>query len=494
MKLLTTILTGMLLLPAANAYGQVADNGFNFHLRGNSGLRLSTKQYDATLSEKLQATQKSWGLRSSRASVYDSSVIGRSMHNHAISIGEPSTGNLRGYIQDSLNNSNALKARLHQSNAARANALKEKMRLLPKVSLEKKWEKRHLPSAVPLSPLDSNATNLNISANMPLFTSGLNWFAIKSANATASATDYTYLAEERQEVLEAFRLLLRLIATKEVVNSIEATHDRLDKILTATQKRFGAGLVSRTDVEQVRSEVYSVNAQLRQAKAQLQKNKANYEITTGNSVPRNLTIPGIAHLLPATLDAAKDRALNGNYTVAAAQFTSDAAKYQANSVLGSYLPQVSAYATANQLNPGSAFQPSNMDVTVGIKLTMPLFDAQAAPQYRQSKENAYTAYYEAQDVKRLMTLEVETRWAEYKAFKAQTHIFDKKLKSQKKVVYGMNRQVAAGLRPVSDLLRAEIEYASAIIENIQNRINMTASAYAIAIHFPDLTLAELARN
>ena len=163
-------------------------------------------------------------------------------------------------------------------------------------------------------------------------------------------------------------------------------------------------------------------------------------------------------------------------------------------MLGSYLPQVSAYATANQLKLGNAFQHSNMDVTVGIKLTMPLFDAQAAPQYHQSKENAYSAYYKAQDVKRLMTLEVETRWAEYKAFKARTHIFDKKLSSQKKVVYGMSRQVAAGLRPVSDLLRAEIEYASAIIENIQNRINMTASAYAIAVHFPDLTLAELAGN
>ena len=299
MKLLTAILTGILLLQAQSAYAQTASNGFNFHMRGNSGLRLNTKQYDSTLSEKLHAT-KVWGLRSS-STVYDSSVIGRSMHEQAISNSEQPQENqasLRGYIQDRLNNSNALKARLHQSNAARANALKEKMRILPKVSLEKKWEKRHLPSAVPLSPLDSSASNLNISANMPLFTSGLNWFAIKSANATASATDYTYLAKERQEVLEAFRLLLQLIATKEVINSIETTRDRLNKIMTATQRRFNAGLVSRIDVEQVRSEVHSVNAQLRQAKAQFQKNKAKYEITSGDFVPHNLSIPGITHLLP----------------------------------------------------------------------------------------------------------------------------------------------------------------------------------------------------
>ena len=48
------------------------------------------------------------------------------------------------------------------------------------------------------------------------------------------------------------------------------------------------------------------------------------------------------------------------------------------------------------------------------------------------------------------------------------------------------------MKTVNDLLRAEIDLTRARIEIIQNQVNETASAYRIAIQYPDLAMNELA--
>ena len=478
--------------PAPDAEAQAPTGVFAWFLRGQE------KREDLALSSKLHHADI-WRLRNMQPEVTPGSLLRDDMgevyeaarHYRGQVAGE--AFQLRGYLVDSLENSDKLKAELHRANAAHAASEAAIGAFLPKVTLQ--VDHGEEGSDYPLASVAGKYDTGTISGEWTLFSSGMNLANLLSARARAGSADMKYLAAERRQVYDSLVIYLQLYAAQKLVASIEDTLSRLDEIRVSTNRLFGAGFASRTDIAQVESEIASVRAQYEQAASSLREQEIAFTSATGRNPPAHTVLPRVDNLLPSTLNAALDRALAGNFTIGASDLLADSAEKDSHAAMARYLPRVSLYGSADTRIENSNYDPfadRKYNWDVGVRLTVPLADFSASGTYRQARETAFAARYDARDTRRQVVKEIETSWSSFDAAKGRTDALRQRAAAQEKVVIGLRKQVEAGMKTVNDLLRAEIDLTRARIEIIQNQVNETASAYRIAIQYPDLAMNELA--
>lgn len=384
-----------------------------------------------------------------------------------------------GLVGKALERSDALKAESLRVEAREHAAQAEHARLLPKLSLETGLEKSNGRYAGAHA-----SASVGVTAEWTIYSSGANLAAINAAHLRAESAAFGYLAAERRAALEVIETQMRLELARRQYSHIAGTLARLRDIRTATQTLEKSGFASRTDLAQLDAEIESVRAELQEAKSQREQEVIAYRDIVGTKPPAKLPRLNGARLLPQDVEAMMARALNGNYRVKAAQSAALAADAERDAVRGQYLPRVSLYGSA------IADDAYGEDWTVGMKLTVPLVDYAAMPRYREANANAYASYFERADIERRVRRELAGEWARHRALLRQQHSYSRQAKALRRSTKGLRKQLEAGLRPVDDVLREEIELASALIAADRSRIAAETAAWRIAVHFPDLTLAD----
>ncbi len=417
-------------------------------------------------------------------------------NSHSPDHQSPDQGSSRpfaGFLRASLDRSDALRASIHQANAAHYALRATQFRLLPTLSLEAETgterdaSRYRGISEVPFS-------EASITANWTVYSSGANWYSVKAAKSAVRAADLRFLATERQAFVESANVYLELYANHKTVRAIESTLSRLKRIKFMVRRLYDAGLTSRYDIAQVDAEIESVVVELETAQTQYKQQRIAYRTLTGHEPDDQLSHPGVDHLVPSSKQEALERALKANISVMAASADAEVARYNSKVARAGFLPRVSLFASTTAEKTMFIDNTRRPDWRIGARLTIPLVDLSAMSTYREAKQNALSASYQARDTRRQIERDVETAWTLYQSQKRQHEALARKSKAINRSITALKKELNVGTRPVSDLLREEIELTSNTIQMIRNEFQLSSSAYRIAAQFSDFSLDELAPN
>lgn len=394
---------------------------------------------------------------------------------------------LRGAIIDTLSNSNSLKSAAVQAKAAQYDSQAALRDLLPSINLSlEKGYRKGLSSGFPVL---SNVDTASLNATWTVFAGGSKIANAIAADLNAKSSRLNYLVQERNEALKVASAYLQILADRKFVVVLLESRSHLLRIRRNSQLEFNAGLASQTDVLLVTSQISDVDLQIIDANKDLQTQTLALSALTGKAAPDITHLPAIENLIPNDLPATLRRAMNGNLTVAVTEYAAQSLSAQADASRGKLSPIVSiiGQAQTDLDNLVDSSKPAvNQNWYIGVKLDVPLTNFAAYSQLDAARARASAARYHMLDSKTQIEKEVATNWHELMSMRQKSVVFDQKIAANRIVTSGVAKEVKAGLRSVSDLLRAESNLASTEFEQIRNEVNRAALAYRIAVHFTDL--------
>lgn len=160
----------------------------------------------------------------------------------------------------------------------------------------------------------------DVQINQNLFDGFRTTNGVNAAEATVRAGRAALHNTEQTVLLDAVSAYMNVVRDQAIVRLRENNVRVLTSNLRATQDRFNAGEVTRTDVAQSRARRAGSVSALDLARANLKSSRANYERIIGNP-PSKLRGAGVPErLLPKSLGEAKRRAINESPSVVSALY------------------------------------------------------------------------------------------------------------------------------------------------------------------------------
>src|SRR3954469_15696003 len=180
----------------------------------------------------------------------------------------------------------------------------------------------------------------NIGLVQPLFNGFRSGNLTRQAEAAVLAGRETLRNAEQTTLLDAATAYMNVLRDTAILDLQRRNVQVLQEQLKQTRDRFNVGEVTRTDVAQSESRLAASQSQVLSAEANLKASQATFRRVVG-AEPVNLrpAMP-VDPLSPRSLDASIDVGRTVHPTVAAAQYTVDAAQFAVKSAEGSLYPTV----------------------------------------------------------------------------------------------------------------------------------------------------------
>jgi len=400
---------------------------------------------------------------------------------------------LRKSIDATIRSSDKLRAGLHDSNAAHYRLKAARASLLPTITASTSFENARdrdefLTSR---SSTDGRRHTASVNVSMPLFSSGRIYYGIKSAKHAALAKDYEYLALEKQTAYEGVAVYLDIYLASRRERAFRRNAQALARVLTGVEKQYEAGFASKTDVAIAAAELAQMRERVVSERAKRLEAESDFANRTGLSAPIVKGVPKIRHLVPRSLKAALDSGLSDNANILAAENNAQADLYNSKSVRGQHLPQVTLDGGYNRTRYLDFDREPENDWQVGVRLTVPLVDFKAAPRILESREQALSSRYRARDVRRATERSIRSNWITYTSNRKIAGIARRRVNSLKQAAIGVRKEFEAGLRPLSDVLRAQMDLTEARIRLTEYEVSYVSAGYLIAITGSTFHLASL---
>ena len=315
---------------------------------------------------------------------------------------------------------------------------------------------------------------------------------VKAAEASVRAGRAALQVTEQVVLLDAVTAYLNVVRDQAIVKLRENNVTVLSSDLRATQDRFNAGEVTRTDVAQSRARRSGAVSDLDQARADLRRSRANYLRIVG-SVPTNLTIPRVPEkLLPKSLEKAKNLGVNESPSVVSALYLEQAARHNVDAIWGELLPQLSASGFyEKRFQDAEGFSRGETTGVIG-NLRVPLYQGgEVKARVRQAK---HLHVRQIQIVARERTRareRAEAAWAELTAARAQLRSDQSQVQANQIALSGVREEEKVGQRTLLDVLNAEQELLDAQVALVTTERDLVLSAYALIATTGRLTSKEL---
>jgi outer membrane protein TolC len=299
---------------------------------------------------------------------------------------------------------------------------------------------------------------------------------VEGASAEREATEQRL----RFEVLRAYFGVLVAEASKgvvdEAVRSAEADKTRLADM-------FETGLVVASEVLAVEVQLAEYRQQQIQAAGDVAVAYATLYTTLGipEEPAARLTsaLPENAFEMPELAELAGE-ALSRRPDYRQRQFELRAREEGVRGARGEYLPRVDAFASLG--NSGDKFVNGSGDYTVGVSLTVGLFDAGRAARVDQARAAREFADAELQAMRDAIRLEVVRAYQDFVAARARLEVAAKAIAQADETLRIVRDRHGAGLTTITEVLRAQTALVRA-------RMNLVATRYQHAIGYGQVLVA-----
>ncbi|MFZ1104594.1 MAG: TolC family outer membrane protein [Hyphomicrobiaceae bacterium] len=347
------------------------------------------------------------------------------------------------------------------------------------------------PSVGSRETTEGNPRGYAVGLTQPLFRGFRTKNAVSLAEATVRAGWEALRSTEASVMLEAVTAYLDVVRDQAIVTLRDRNVKVLTQDLEATQARFQAGEVTRTDVEQAKARRAGSVAALDLARANLKTSRATFERVVGHP-PSRLVEPKATFLAPKTLAESTDIALKESPEVVAALYREQVARFNIDLIRGELLPTVQLEANyAKRFDPSPQIKDAE-DTTVTGRLTVPFYTGgEVEARVRQAKQTHIQRLQEIEQARSEVQAQVVTAWSQLQAAKAAVESDLVAVAANDVALKGVREEEKVGQRTLLDVLNAEQELLNAQVTLVTDRRNVVVASYVLVSSIGRLNAQEL---
>ena len=340
--------------------------------------------------------------------------------------------------------------------------------------------------------------NLTIRLNQPVFRGFRTVESTAVAEAQVKAGQQQLLGTEEQILLSVVSAYVNLMRDRRVVELRQRDLGVLQGQNRATNERFKAGVLTRTDVAQSEAGVASQRAALAVATATMKTSEASYVQFVGHA-PGHLAAAPFART-PANLDEALGIANQTNPSILAAAQAAIAADHSIGVVKSALLPQADltgVYSLSGSQNSAGGFggtvpYSSQSSLTIQGSVTVPIYDAGLNySQVRQAKQRASQSKISVIDATRQVRQAVVQAWQGYVAAKQSVASNASGVSASRLAFDGLKQEYQVGSRSTVDVLNAELTLLGNEIALVNSQHDQLLTSYQLQSAMGHLTARHL---
>ncbi len=317
--------------------------------------------------------------------------------------------------------------------------------------------------------------------------------SVRQAETQVMGARFQLDAAVQSTLFNAAQAYMNVLRDTAILNLRRNNVEVLDEQLRQTSDRFEVGEVTRTDVAQSEAAIATARSLVSLAEANLRANMALYRQIIGTQ-PRQLG-PGRTpeRLLPPSVDAAVQIALEENPNIAAARFASDAAELQVKIAEADLQPSLGVQASVNQRYDGAARGDMSTSASVVARLTVPIYQGGApSARVRQAKELATQQRFQVEVARDQVRAQVVAAWGQFEAATAQIASAQIGVQAAETALTGVREEARVGQRTTLDVLNAQQTLLDARVTLISAQRDRVVNAYAVIQAMGRLTPQRLA--
>jgi len=285
---------------------------------------------------------------------------------------------------------------------------------------------------------------------------------------------------EQTALLDAATAYMNVLRDTAILDLQRRNVQVLQEQLKQARDRFNVGEVTRTDVAQSEARLAASQSQVLAAEATFKASQAAYRRVIG-AEPVNLRagMP-VDRLSPRSLDAAVDIGRSTHPTVAAAQYTVDAALYAVKAAEGTLYPTVTLESSVQRrwdLAPGTTDQ---LTGTVLGRVQVPIY--QGGAEYsiiRQNKETLGQRRIELDVARDIVRANVVQAWSQLEATKAQIIAAQSQVTATEVALNGVREEARVGQRTTLDVLNAQQELVNARVSLVTAQRDRVVASFTL---------------
>jgi outer membrane protein len=308
----------------------------------------------------------------------------------------------------------------------------------------------------------------------------------QTANKTRAAESQVSGAREglrlmEQSVLLAAATIYMDYLRDAAILEVQRNNTRvLEVTLKQTRDRYGAGMVTPTDVAQSEAQLAAGRSQEFAAEATLTTTRANFRRIIGNE-PAQLA-PGspVDRYLPGTLQGAIALSLAENPNVTAAMFGIDVNFLNVKVNEGALFPTVTLQASVQKSWQQTITSIRVAGASAVAQVSVPIY--QGGAEYsliRQSKETLEQQRLNLEQVRDQARADLVTAWGQLLAGKAQVASAQALVTASEIALLGTRKEATVGQRTVLDVLNAQQALVNARVALVTAEHDRVVASYAV---------------
>ncbi|WP_294329643.1 TolC family outer membrane protein [uncultured Sphingomonas sp.] len=321
----------------------------------------------------------------------------------------------------------------------------------------------------------SRQAQIGLNLSQPIYSGGRIRNSVRAAEVRVTAGRANLRGTEADIFTQTVTAYLNVIRDESIVRLNQENVHVLEVNLQATRDRFQVGDLTRTDVAQSEARLALAQSQLRSAEAQLIGSRETYIRVVGTA-PGVLAPPPPLPNLPEDVQTAEQVALANNPFLEAAQLARDATRYDTRVAQAGRLPQVSLGVSGTYYNylgsvgaigERAGLNPNGKSATVGVQVTMPLFQAgRPAAQVRQAQAREGAAIEQVTLTERGVIAQARSAYASYQAALRVIESTRTAVQANQLSLEGVRAENSVGTRTILDILNAEQELLNSQVQYV----------------------------
>jgi outer membrane protein len=344
------------------------------------------------------------------------------------------------------------------------------------------------------SPLTSPSLTVGASYNQTLFDNLKSDADIEGARALAEASRYGLQAAEENILLQVATAYFSVIRDTQLVQLASENVKFYQAQSDSANERLKIGEGTKIDVSQAQARAAQGTAAYQVAIENLQTSQATYERYVGHK-PSGLTMSyKLGSLLPASLDAAINRAVADNPQILAARATLRAKQANSDAANAAFGPTLSMVANVGMTPIGATGSTGSAEPSgkVSFSLAVPLYSGgRTGAGVRQANLNQIKSEVDALTARDAVKQAMITAWSQMTSARAQIESANSAISAGQLSLSGVVQERDVGQSTTLDVLNAESELITSRQAAIQASAGAAIAAFAVVASTGHLTAADL---
>jgi TolC family type I secretion outer membrane protein len=333
----------------------------------------------------------------------------------------------------------------------------------------------------------------SLTLTQPLFSGFGTVSGTKAAENRVKAGRAQLLDIEQQVLFAAVQAYVSVVTNQSILELNRNNVKVLQAQLQATNDRFQAGEVTKTDVSQAQASLQGAIASATAAEGDLTASMAVYRQVVGQE-PVQLSMPSITPNLPQKQEDAVAMSQAAPIVVSA-QFVESATKDDIDTQFSELLPSVSLQGSVSRADEQASTRDSTTEGTILGVLTVPLYQAGAPDsRVRQAKQLYQQARRQLDEARRSAAQQAVAAWQALETAQAQITSFEEQVRANTVALEGVRQEQTVGARTVLDVLDAEQALLNSKVNLVNAQSNLVIARYQVLQAVGQLNAKALALN